>query len=401
MLKRYLPILLFAAMLLASCRPAPASTVTVSNSPMDGCKVVDLVPKPNPTIAALIPAVSADDHILGAKDARVTLVEYSDFQCPYCATLAPVLQQLVQKFPNDLRLVYRFYPLSIHANAMVSAYAVEAAGRQGKFFEFGDYLFKNQAQWSTLTFREAGGWFVTEAAAQFGLDADKMTADMNSDAVEQVVNQSLKTATSAQIPGTPFLIINGQPYQSNTDIDSLSAMVQFFLLGEKAYKTCPPMLIDPRKQYEAALKTEKGDILLKLYPDKAPLAVNNFVFLARAGWFDNTTFHRVIKNFIAQGGDPSASGFGGPGYEFKNENPAGVFTHAGLVAMANSGPDTNGSQFFITFAPAPNLNGQYTLFGEVTSGMDVAAKLTERNPDAAAESYPPGDKLIGVTISEK
>lgn len=386
---------------MAACQPAAATpTQQAGGPPMEGCKVSALVPTPNPTIEALIPAVSAEDHIFGAKDALVTIVEYSDFQCPYCSMLAPVLTQLVEKFPNDLRLVYRYFPLSSHSNALISAYAAEAAGQQDKFFEFSEFIFANQEKWGGLSTEEAAAYFV-EQSAQFKMDPEKFKADLASASVRQVVDKSLKIATDAQIPGTPFLMINGQPYQSNMDIESLSALVEFFKLSRRAYTACPPMVIDPKKKYEAAIKTEKGDIVIKLYADKAPLAVNSFVFLAREGWFNNTTFHRVIKNFVAQGGDPSGSGFGGPGYQFNNENAEAVFNRSGLLAMANSGEGTNGSQFFITFAQAPNLNGGYTMFGEVLKGMDVAEKLTERNPDSAGAPLPPGDKLISIEISEK
>jgi cyclophilin family peptidyl-prolyl cis-trans isomerase/protein-disulfide isomerase len=401
MLKKLLPILLMSAFILAACQPAPAVPgQPTSSAPMEGCKVTALVPTPNPTIEALLPPVSAEDHILGAKDALVTIVEYSDFQCPYCSMLAPVLTELVKKYPDDLRLVYRFFPLSSHSNALVSAYAAEAAGRQDKFFEFSEFLFANQAKWGGLSNDEAAAWFA-EQSAQFKMDPEKFKSDFASDTVRQVVDKSLKIATDAQVPGTPFLLINGQPYQSNMDIVSMSALVEFFKLSQRAYKTCPPMVIDPKKKYEATLKTEKGDIVVKLYADKAPLAVNSFVFLAREGWFNNTTFHRVIKNFVAQGGDPSASGFGGPGYTFNNEYKDAVFNKGGLLAMANNGADTNGSQFFITFAQAPNLNGGYTLFGEVLKGMNVAEQLTERNPDSAGAPLPPGDKLISIEIKEK
>jgi cyclophilin family peptidyl-prolyl cis-trans isomerase len=160
------------------------------------------------------------------------------------------------------------------------------------------------------------------------------------------------------------------------------------------------MVIDPQKQYTATLKTEKGDIVIQLFPDKAAMAVNSFVFLARQGWFNNVTFHRVIPNFVAQAGDPSGSGFGGPGYSFDNEIFDLKFDKEGLVGMANSGPGTNGSQFFITFAPAPNLDGKYTIFGQVIEGMDVAKKLTPRDT-AQTPNLPPGDKILSVEIKEK
>ena len=399
MLKKALPLLVLTTLLLASCNFNPFQT-KVSGPPMQGCRVVDVLPKPNPTITALIPAVTASDHILGAKDAPITILEYSDLQCPYCALVAPVLHELLQRYPKDVRLVFRFFPLSGHANALVSAYAVEAAGRQGKFFEFGDFLFANQEKWAGLSNEEATQWFI-EQAASLKINPDQMAKDMNGAAVQNVVNKSLDVATSAGIPGTPFLFINDQPYQGNSDIETLSAWVRFFQMEDKAYKICPPVITDPKKTYQATFKTDKGDVVIKLLPDKAPLAVNNFVFLAREGWYNNTTFHRVLKGFVAQGGDPSGSGYGGPGYEFDNEYKNAVYDRPGLLAMANTGENTNGSQFFITLDKAPNLNGGYTLFGEVTSGLDVLNALTLRDPDQAATSLPPGDKLISVTIQEK
>ncbi|MCS7039854.1 MAG: peptidylprolyl isomerase, partial [Caldilineales bacterium] len=135
------------------------------------------------------------------------------------------------------------------------------------------------------------------------------------------------------------------------------------------------MVIEPGKIYQAVLKTAKGDIVIELYADKAPRTVNNFVFLAREGFYDNTTFHRVIDGFMAQGGDPTGTGSGGPGYTFPDEIvPDLVFDRRGLLAMANAGPNTNGSQFFITFGPTPWLNGAHTIFGEVIQGDEVLDK---------------------------
>jgi len=226
-----------------------------------------------------------------------------------------------------------------------------------------------------------------------------MESDLTSDKVKQRVDRNLQEATKAQLPGTPFLFINGLPYQSNMDLTSLSGIVELFKLESRQYTACPSMIIDPKKQYQAKIETDKGTVVIKLFADKAPLAVNSFVFLARDGWFNNVTFHRVLPGFVAQGGDPSGSGFGGPGYEFKLENTDTKFDRPGLVAMANSGPDTNGSQFFITYAAADNLNGGYTLFGEVTEGMDVVQKLTPRDPQSGGD-LPPGDKILSVTILE-
>ena len=159
--------------------------------------------------------------------------------------------------------------------------------------------------------------------------------------------------------------------------------------------------MDTRKQYLATLKTERGDVVLQLFPDKAPVTVNSFVFLARDGWYDNITFHRVIPDLFAQTGDPSGSGKGTPGYYVITEITQYLtFNRPGMVAMVNSGPDTSGSQFFITYAPTVQYDGKYTIFGQVLSGMDVLQSLTARNSQPGAET-PPGDKLFSVTIEEK
>lgn len=174
------------------------------------------------------------------------------------------------------------------------------------------------------------------------------------------------------------------------------------LISTKQYSSGPPMLINTTKKYTATIKMASGgEFVIELYPDKAPMTVNSFVFLAREGFFDGVTFHRVLDGFMAQGGDPTGTGMGGPGYEFAYEGSDLAFDKAGVVAMANSGPATatNGSQFFITFVPVQQLNGGYTIFGQVTSGMDVVDALTRRDPERSPDFT--GDAIETVTITEK
>lgn len=162
----------------------------------------------------------------------------------------------------------------------------------------------------------------------------------------------------------------------------------------------PPMTIDINKKYFATVKLAKGgEFVIELYADKAPITVNSFVFLARQGYFTGVTFHRVLDGFMAQGGDPTGTGMSGPGYEFQNEDSDLTFDKPGVVAMANAGRDTNGSQFFITFGPTPQLNGGYTIFGQVVSGMEVVNGITRRDP-AQNPSYP-GDAIESIVITEK
>jgi len=172
------------------------------------------------------------------------------------------------------------------------------------------------------------------------------------------------------------------------------------LVGTKQYASAPPMLIDQSKKYTATVKMAKGgEFVIELYADKAPITVNSFVFLARQGYFDGVTFHRVLEGFMAQGGDPTGIGTGGPGYKFVNEDSDLKFDTAGVVAMANAGRDTNGSQFFITFGPTEALNGGYTIFGQVTSGMEVVNGIRRRDPQQNP-SYP-GDAIESITIVEE
>jgi cyclophilin family peptidyl-prolyl cis-trans isomerase len=170
-------------------------------------------------------------------------------------------------------------------------------------------------------------------------------------------------------------------------------------MAQKRFSAPPQMVIDPNKRYVANFHTQVGDFQVELFAAQAPQTVNNFVFLAREGFYNNTMFHRVIKGFMAQGGDPTGTGKGGPGYEFADERGALSLKHdrAGILSMANAGPNTNGSQFFITYGPTPHLNGQHGVFGQVISGMDVVQSIRERDPQRARE---PGTALNSVEIAE-
>jgi cyclophilin family peptidyl-prolyl cis-trans isomerase len=167
----------------------------------------------------------------------------------------------------------------------------------------------------------------------------------------------------------------------------------------KQWNSPPEMAIDPEKSYTAVFKTDKGGLTIQLFADKAPKTVNNFVFLARQGFYDGTTFHRVIKDFMAQGGDPTGTGSGGPGYQFEDEfHPDLRHNKPGILSMANAGPNTNGSQFFITHVPTDWLDDKHSVFGQLTDGMDVLLAIPERDPGQAKQ---PGAKLLTVEIIEE
>ncbi|MBI1795397.1 MAG: peptidylprolyl isomerase [Chloroflexi bacterium] len=167
----------------------------------------------------------------------------------------------------------------------------------------------------------------------------------------------------------------------------------------KQWNTPPAMVIDAKKKYKAHMETEKGTMVIELFADKAPKTVNNFVFLSREGFYEGIIFHRVIADFMVQGGDPTGKGSGGPGYKFGDEfHPSLKHDKGGLLSMANAGPGTNGSQFFITHVPTPWLDNKHSIFGQVVEGMDVLMSIPPRDP--MRPEYP-GVKILHVTIEEE
>jgi cyclophilin family peptidyl-prolyl cis-trans isomerase/protein-disulfide isomerase len=428
-MKRIWPVILvLAAMVLAACdggqspiksaataTPAPQPTTAApaaqptqaippTPTPLpNGCQVTSLLPDWDP----VFPAIKDTDWQKGPKDAMITILEYSDYQCPYCAQVAPVLDDLLVKFPKDVRLVYRHFPLNIHDKSIASAQAAEAAGLQGKFWEMHSLLLSKQAEWSGKNPQDFSTWLNTQAKTISGLDAAKFMQDLLSKPISEKVATALKSAEDIGLNQTPFLILNGRAFGGNPDEATIGAVLKMFkqvtsTLEPLRVRECPAQTVDKSKQYTATVSTTKGEFTIKLFADKAPLTVNSFVFLAKRGWFDNIPFHRVVEGFVAQTGDPSGTGMGNPGYQFNNEINADLkYDKAGMVGMANSGPNTNGSQFFISLAPIPQLNGSYTIFGEVTSGLEVLKQLTIRDPQIGDSNVPDADKILKISIDVK
>lgn len=395
------------------CLSACGSAVTQTPTPttrsnpqklQDYCTVVSSSNiTPDPTDAAikeLVPPVSDADWVDGPSNAVVTIIEYVDFQCPGCSGLAPALDKLRLDFPKDLRIVIRHFPNPVHDKSLLSAQAMEAAGLQNKFWEMKAILFQRQTEWSALTKEGFLDW-LSANSSDIGIDPTRLLADMESQPIVDKALAAREDAISLGIPYTPFLVINGTMYQGPREYASLKDVIKLLLLEQRQVTGCPPFTIDTTKQYIATIVTEKGNIVIQLYPDKAPMTVNSFVFLAERGYFDGITFHRVLKGVLAQTGDPSGTGYGGPGYAFPNEIDDSLKSDApGVVGMANAGADTNGSQFFITMIAMPDLNGSYSIFGKVIRGMEVVRSLSERDLSLG----PPlteGDKILTITIEVK
>jgi cyclophilin family peptidyl-prolyl cis-trans isomerase/protein-disulfide isomerase len=403
--------ILLSAVVLGAC--GSAKTVTpISPTPTlpiklifpttgPSCTTVSSEPTPGPETPSLFGPVTDTDHIRGSQNATITLMDYSDYQDPRSGAFAEVAKHLFTDHPEDIRLVTRPFPiLVLNDKAGYSAVAAEAAGEQGKFWEMHDLLYAQQASWIKLSVEDFNQWVIAQAST-LGLDAVKFKSDLTREDLVNKVKKAWEDGQKINLPGTPVVILNGNIYQGPRDFTSLNDVIQLILLGKRQFTSCPPNTVDPAKQYLATLHTEKGDITIELFADKAPVTVNSFIFLARKGWYDNITFHRVIPKIYAQTGDPSGTGKGNPGYYIITEiTPTLTFNKPGMVAMVNSGPDTSGSQFFITYAPTEQYDGQYTIFGQVLTGMDVLQSLTPRNAQLGVDT-PPGNKLLSITIQEK
>jgi cyclophilin family peptidyl-prolyl cis-trans isomerase/protein-disulfide isomerase len=398
-------LLIITACSKAAATPTPdpnfvlPTNIIVPTQP--ACTSLVSEPTPGPEAPSIFPPVTSADHVRGQEDAIITILDYSDYQDPRSGELAKATKQLFEENPDKIRLVSRPFPIYLVNDK--SAYAtldVEAAAEQGKFWELNDLLYAQQTNWVNLSVDDFNQWMLAQVAS-LGMDVEKFKADRARDDIINKVQKAWDDAQKIKLPGTPMVVINGDLYQGPRDYTSLNDISQLIILGERQFKACPPFTVKTNKQYIATLHTAKGDVTIELFADKTPVTVNSFIYLAQQGWYDNITFHRVIPTLFAQTGDPSGTGKGNPGYYVITEIlPSLTFNRPGMVAMVNSGPDTSGGQFFITYAPATQFDGKYTIFGQVLTGMDVLQSLTPRDAQPGANT-PPGDKLLQVTIEEK
>jgi cyclophilin family peptidyl-prolyl cis-trans isomerase len=309
-----------------------------------------------------------------------------------------VLAQLEERHSDDIRTVFRHFPLiSIHDKASLAGQAVEAAGAQGSFWRMHDVLFERYNEWTGLSPEEFKDWLIP-VADELEIDIQQFQDDIESGRYALDMEEAFYVGVASGIPGTPLLFINGFLYQVKPSLTNLEAYVRLELLTSKQYDSYPPMALEEDAQYVARIELEIGEVVIQLYPDYAPLAVNSFIFLAREGWFDGNPFHRIVPESFVESGDPTGTGFGEPGYHFADEiTEALSFDEPGMVALSSSGPDTNGSQFFITLAPLPELNNSRTIFGRLIEGLDLLKSLNARQP-LEDLLIPPEAVIISVTI---
>ena len=332
----------------------------------------------NEDVEAILGEVTEDDWSVGPEDALLTLVEYADFQCPYCsrAGLAAIAFQAAH--PDEVRYVYRHFPLSFHEKAPMSAYAADAAGKQGFFFDAEYWLYDTQDIWSPMeTLDEFEAWLHENIQTELPeLDYDQWAADFESEEIRSVVDASFdEVAASGIINGTPTFFANF--YQVNMDPEVLNQYMRLFDMQKKYRTACPVVAVEEGKDYRAVLHTTAGDVVIDLDAAEAPNLVSSFMLLAKDGFYNNNEFHHVIPGFIAQTGDPSATGVGLAGYYLPDENlNNGGFSKAGAVAMANTGADRNASQFFIAQDIAEYFRSVYAS-GDLTE-EELNAKVDAR-----------------------
>ncbi len=354
---------------------------------------------------------------LGSVDAPVTVVEFSEILCGHCRTfnqesLAQILEEYVPT--GQVRYVGHYMAFDREESKQYLEAAMCAA-EQGRYFAFEEAVFERGEGYDLK---------LEESAEAIDLDTQQFNACLEDDRYLEAVRDAMVDATEMGVTSTPTFFVNGQMVVGNrpdeirrlieealasgnssgdNDSEESSTMAKTMPENPAArngmYDSPPPMVIDPEKDYVATIETEKGDIVVDLFEARAPKTVNNFVFLAREGFYDNTTFHRVIEDFMAQAGDPTGSGMGGPGYRFTDEfHPELKHDSPGILSMANAGPNTNGSQFFITFVPTPWLDNKHAVFGKVVEGMDVLMSIDVRDPQMARE---PGDLIKTIRIEER
>lgn len=311
-----------------------------------------------------------------------------------------MLAPLEEVYKDDLRIVHRHFPLvSIHPNAFAAAEAAEAAGAQGAFWEMHDLLFERAPEWSGLSPDQMSD-VLTSYAQELALDVDRFSQDLENRVYQAKVQDSYDTAARMGLGGTPTFIVNGYMYPSEANI-SLDAFIELTLLESRMYSSVPPQVIDPDRQYTAIIRTERGDIVVELYADQAPINVNSFAFLAQDSWYDGQAFFYVEPGQAAYSGDPTNLGMTLPhsGYTCDDEISTDVtFDEAGMLALYTASPNLNSSMFFITYAPQPKINGQFTIIGRVIEGMDVVESLTETQP--GSDQSPP-DVIETILIEEK
>jgi cyclophilin family peptidyl-prolyl cis-trans isomerase/predicted DsbA family dithiol-disulfide isomerase len=334
-------------------------------------------------------------------DAAISFLVYCDFQSPPCAELTRNLDTLREIHPDDVQLIYRQFPLLVlNDKAGLAAELALAANAQDAFWAMHDRLYREQQTWTDFSEDEFIDW-AGDTALDIGLDGNQIEADLRNDVYAKSAQDAFVNGVNSGLPGTPFLLLNGEWFHTSPTLTNLEAAIRLEMLSAMQFEEPPDLQIGEDALYLARIELNTGDLIIQLFPDAAPASVANFIFLAQQGWFDDTIFHRVVPGSYVEAGDPTATGFGSPGYFLRDEIDSQVgFDRAGRIAMASAGPDTNGSMFAITLRSLPEWDGTRTIFGQVIEGLSLLSDLEAREPldDLLLE---PDTRIITIEIEEQ
>jgi cyclophilin family peptidyl-prolyl cis-trans isomerase/protein-disulfide isomerase len=380
----------------ADSSPAWISTAAQGPTPTPLIQPSLEPPLPTPTFA-----LAPGDRSRGPDGAAAVLVVYTDFQSPACAELWSVLTALEARHPGELRWVYRPFPLiAIHDKSSLAAEAAQAAADQGRFWVMHDTLFERWMEWIELSPDLFSAWLI-RTAQEIGLDVPAFQGALQDGRHRELARQAFDQGLADGIPAAPVVYLNGNLFQPGLTLLNLEAAIRLELLAARRFRAYPPMELDPGVNYFIRIQMDIGDVVIELFQDRAPWAVNSFLFLARQGWMDRTPVQRVIPGVLVEMGDPSGTGLGEPGYAFGTEiDPQARFDQAGVVAMSSSAPGVCGSRFFISLGPLPHLDGTRTVFGRVLEGLSLLQTLEARDPLSDLLDPPPAT-VIRVTVEER
>lgn len=407
MLKQSLPLLASITLLaLSACAAAPTADASTEISGVDFCAEY-----PQPVAAPFeLPggsfAIGEFDHVRGPEDALITVIVFNDYSCPHCAALNSALDDFLAVHP-DVRVVYRPYPI-LSQNSFLVAQAAESVAEQAgeeAFQAFHEQLYQDQDAWFSMDAEQIRAQ-LSSYADQAGADGEQVLADLDAATYEQRILEWASPLAQNNVTDVPVLLFNDIPMApAPASLAELEALYGVSLSG-RLYHELPPMVIDPDKDYRAWIETDQGVIVAELYADIAPQTVNNFAYLACTGYYEDLHWHRVIEGFVAQVGDPSGTGMGGPSYGVPDENRTAdylarglSFDRAGLLSMAkSSAPNSAGGQFFITLGPTEHLDPDFTIFGSVLLGQEVVEALERYQADGLLVDPDAGSQLISITV---
>lgn len=330
---------------------------------------------------APIPTTNGAERLAGPASAPVKLLLYSDFDCGLCAQAYELIEAVMRRHPEQVTYYFRLYPLlGVHEKSAQAAAGFISAQRAGKAIDMHNLLFSEQAQWAEMTPAEFRQWLL-EKAAELGLDQDDFADGMNAPMTLTAIQDAFSQAQQSAVPGVPFLIINNQPFLLDWTEVNLEASIRLALLAEKQLPNAPEVKEPSELPVFGQFEFRQGIVKFQLFPQAAPVAVTNFVYLAERGWYSDTGIYQVRPGSFVMGGDPSGTGLGNAGYFFEVEtDPAYRFEQPGIIALDNDGPASNSSRFLITLEPRLDLDGAYTIIGRVTEGLALLQDLPARDP---------------------